>query len=305
MRIIQNIITDYEKLIKTQFSIPLVDGDIIKFMFHPWDLPHLLGLQYLVDIPELFEYRQGRLSAKKLYKGMCNRTYDIDSYEHSTYFPDLYKSRIKYFTSDTLLNIIDSCQIIKFNPRKLKNFSTRMEKLEYIFWKEIRDEHNNYGYFGIGFMATGKSTDENYPNTFFFRSDNQYVTNQKPAIAASLLTINPKKERSFRIYWSNIRKSMNQNPHYKFLKSYPALWKNGTLDPHLIQSCQNEDVKHHFKLLQLDELNKAYLPYMEPEFRWTNAEKEYLVDQLSEHAKDLLPGELKMLLNTYRQLHMH
>ena len=91
-----------------------------------------------------------------------------------------------------------------------------MDKLEYMFWKEIRDEHNNYGYFGIGFMATGKTTDENYPNTFFFRADNQYLTNQKSAIPTSLMTINREKERTFKIYWSNIRNSMNQNPTINF-----------------------------------------------------------------------------------------
>ena len=46
-----------------------------------------------------------------------------------------------------------------------------------MFWKLIKDENNNYGYFGIGFMATGKKPDRNYPNTFFLRSDNLFAEN--------------------------------------------------------------------------------------------------------------------------------
>ena len=48
MNIVRNIITDYEKLIKTNIQIPLSNSDTIKFAFNPQDLPHLLGLQHLV-----------------------------------------------------------------------------------------------------------------------------------------------------------------------------------------------------------------------------------------------------------------
>ena len=64
---------DYEKLIKTEVQIPLNNGDIIKFAFQPQDLPHLLGLQYLVDIPYLFEYSEKRLSATELYERMLSK----------------------------------------------------------------------------------------------------------------------------------------------------------------------------------------------------------------------------------------
>lgn len=66
MNIIRNIIADYEKLIKTNIQIPLSNNDIIKFSFNPQDLPHLLGLQHLVDNPILFEYSEKRLKATDL-----------------------------------------------------------------------------------------------------------------------------------------------------------------------------------------------------------------------------------------------
>ena len=57
-------------------QIPLSNGDIIKFTFNPQDLPHLLGLQYLVDNPILFEYSEKRLSATDLYNKMCGEGED-------------------------------------------------------------------------------------------------------------------------------------------------------------------------------------------------------------------------------------
>lgn len=69
--IYRKIIDDHENLIRTKITIPLDNGDIIKFAFHPQDLPHLSGLQHLVDNPILFEYSQERLSATDLYNGMC------------------------------------------------------------------------------------------------------------------------------------------------------------------------------------------------------------------------------------------
>ena len=41
-----------------QKTFLLSNRDIIKFSFNSQDLPHLLGLQYLVDNPYLFEYSE-------------------------------------------------------------------------------------------------------------------------------------------------------------------------------------------------------------------------------------------------------
>lgn len=65
MNIIKNIIADYEKLIKTNIQIPLNNGDIIRFTFKPQDLPHLLGLQHLVDNPILFEYSEMNITVRR------------------------------------------------------------------------------------------------------------------------------------------------------------------------------------------------------------------------------------------------
>ena len=132
-----DIISDYENLVKTKITIPLENGDVIKFEFQPQDLPHLLGLQHLVDNPRLFEYSQERLSATDLYKGMCNGDVDIDEFEKSSYFEEVFQNRIKYFSTSMILDIISARQIVKFDQKKIKVFTTKLNKLDYMFWKLI------------------------------------------------------------------------------------------------------------------------------------------------------------------------
>lgn len=52
-----NIIDDYERLVKTEVKIPLDESIVINFVFRPNHLPHLLGLNKLVDIPILLDYK--------------------------------------------------------------------------------------------------------------------------------------------------------------------------------------------------------------------------------------------------------
>lgn len=303
MNIIKNIITDYEKLIKMNIQIPLSNGDIIKFTFNPQDLPHLLGLQYLVDNPILFEYSEKRLSATDLYNKMCGEgedAIDINKFEESIHFAEIYEGRIKYFSSKMILDIIQARQIVKFDPAKVKNFSTKLEKIEYMFWKSYKDKDNNYGYFGIGFMASGKKTDINYPNTFFFHLDDEYVCNQEIVLPYSFMRKDKDGTKIFEIYWDEVWKGLWKNSHYKKLKK-DYLLEDGNLDVSSIESSSDADVLKHYELLQLDALDAIYLPYMNEFFRWTNDEKRFVLQKIKEVKKDFLPGEIKQLLNEYRQ----
>lgn len=305
MDIIRNIIDDYENLIKTKITIPLDNGDTIRFAFHPQDLPHLLGLQHLVDNPTLFEYSQERLSATDLYNGMCgigDKPIDIEAFEHSRYFGELYQNRIKYFSSTLILDIIKARQIVKFDSAKIKVFSTKLEKLEYMFWKKYSDENNNYGYFGLGFMASGKKSDINYPNTFFFRMDNQYICNQAKVIPLTFMMTDKYNHTTFEIYWDEIEKSMKKNSHYKHLN--PAyLNEKDQIDIEAVCACKDNEIWKHYQFLKMDELDKIYLPYMNRDFRWSNNEKKFIIEKMKERKRDFYPNEIKMLLNEYKQIY--
>ena len=303
MNIIRNIIADYEKLIKTNIQIPLSNGDIMKFSFNPQDLPHLLGLQHLVDNPILFEYSEKRLSATDLYNRMCGSgedAIDTDEFENSEYFDEIYKGRIQYFSSKTILDIIQAKQIVKFDYNKVKNFPTKLDKIEYMFWKKYKDENNNYGYFGIGFMSSGKSSDINYPNTFFFRVDDEYICYQERVLPYSLMKKDKNGVKTFEIYWEQVWESLQKNSHYKKLKNQYIL-EDGAIYFMALDSCTDEGILKHYELLQLDALDKIYLPYMKQDFRWTNDEKRFIMKKIKSEERDLMPNEVKNLLNEYRQ----
>lgn len=303
LNIIKDIIVDYEKLIKTSVKIPLNNGDSIKFTFNPQDLPHLLGLQHLVDNPILFEYSEKRLSATELYNRMCSDgddSIDTDEFENSAYFDELYKGRIQYFSSELILDIIRAKQIVKFDYSKVKNFSTKLDKIEYMFWKKYKDKNNNYGYFGVGFMASGKDTDVNYPNTFFFRLGDDYIKNQEEVLPYSFMKKDKNGKKFFEIYWKQIWKVLEKNKHYKKLKN-GYIMEDGSIDENSIKNCVNADILKHYELLQLDARDKIYLPYMKEEFRWTNDEKRYILKKIKISDRDLLPNEIKQLLNEYKQ----
>lgn len=300
MGIITKILEDYDKLVKTQIVIPLNTGDTIRFTFNIQDLPHLLGLHYLVDIPVLFEYKQGRISATDLYKAMKKGTLDTESFEKSKYFQQIYTNRIQHFSSEMVMQIIKSKQLVKFNPERIKVFSSKLEKVDYMFWKQIQDRNGNYVYFGIGF-TTSLERDMNFPNTFFLRADTQYIHGQIIVDPLSIW-IKKKRQMKFEIYWDNIRKCMKKNTHYKALMKQGISFGHDTETASEDRICdlRDEDLRRHYKLLRLDEMDKAYLPYMSPQFKWNNQEKAYLIEQKEALIRNYLPNEILMLLNEYR-----
>ena len=63
----------------------------------------------------------------------------------------------------------------------------------------------------------------------------------------------------------------------------------------------NEEDRKQFRLLKLDEMDKAYLPYFPEGFHWTNDEKSYIKSKIEKSYVDIFPDEIKKLLNLYRQ----
>lgn len=63
---------------------------------------------------------------------------NVDDFEKSIYFNELYKNRIKYFNSALIMDLISARQIVKFDSNKIKTFRTKLYKLDYMFWKLIK-----------------------------------------------------------------------------------------------------------------------------------------------------------------------
>ena len=116
----------------------------------------------------------------------------------------------------------------------------------------------------------------------------------------SIMRKNKNSDLFFEIYWRQVWKALEKNKHYKRLKDRHTL-KDGTIDEQAIKDCTNDDILKHYDLLQLDALDKIYLPYMKKDFRWTNDEKRFILQKINDSDRDLLPNEIRQLLNEYKQ----
>ena len=59
-----NVINEYEKLVNLKnIDLTLDNGNKVSFHFKMSQLPHLLGLQHIKDIPLLCKYRKKHLCA--------------------------------------------------------------------------------------------------------------------------------------------------------------------------------------------------------------------------------------------------
>lgn len=106
--------------------------------------------------------------------------------------------------------------------------------------------------------------------------------------------------KTFEIYWEQVWEALRKNSHYKKLKNHYVL-ENGAINFDALESCSDKEILKHYELLQLDALDKIYLPYMKQDFRWTNDEKRFILHRLKSEERDLMPNEVRDLLNEYRQ----
>jgi hypothetical protein len=305
-----NIILDYEKLVNTQVKIHLDNNEIINFKFKINNLPHLLGLNKLVDIPKLLDYHNEKVSAKDIYIGIKDGDIDTEEFKKSKYYEEVFKSKIAHFNSTRIMNLLNSPSIIKFNPSKIKNFDTKLEKVDYLFYEIIRNENNTYSHFGIGFS---NSSFKNHPNTFFVRDNNDYIYKQDEVYPMSVYIKDKNKKVTFKIYWDNVRKYMQKakNSHYKKLNKLSAKYGYNVdtlkrddieklLEDNISESEQElNDIQKHFRLLRLDEVKAVYIPYIDEASSWNNDKKQYLISKIDNSSKDYLPNEIKSLLNEF------
>jgi len=301
----KEILLDYEKLVQTSVKIPLHTKDIISFEFKPSNLPHLLGLNYLVDIPILFEYQNKRISAMEIYRMIKNDEINTEEFKNSKYYDNIYSNKLCHFSSERIMNLFKNISILKFNPKKIRDFDTKLDKVDYLLYEIIKCIGNNkYDHFGIGF-SNDKS--DNYPNTFFVRDNKDYINEQEHVYPTSLYIKDRKKKIFFKIYWENIRKSLKKSSHYKALVklqdryefNVDTLKKDDLKIFNDIEDIDDkEKLERHFKLLRLDEVTEVYKPYLDTKC-WNNKLKQYLVDLIDKNNKDYLPSEINTLIDKY------
>lgn len=307
-----NIIDDYERLVKTEVKIPLDESIVINFVFRPNHLPHLLGLNKLVDIPILLDYKNKKKTAIEIYNGIRDGSIDGEEFKTSKYYKEVYDNKIKYFSSDRIMRLIKSTEIIKFNPNGIKNFTTKLDKVDYLFFELIGKTDTGYVHFGIAFT---NENNINQPNTFFVRNDDDYVNGQTIVYPNSLYLKDKDKNITFKIYWKNIRKNLGikKNKHYKELcklsekygyeiESLSKEYINKLKKIKFSENAQDiNEIERHFRLLRLDEVKLAYISYIPEAKNWNNKQKQHLVDEIEKSKLDIMPNVIKRILNEFHE----
>lgn len=307
-----NIIDDYERLVKTEVKIPLDDFMLIDFIFKPNHLPHLLGLNKLVDIPILLDYKNKKKTALEIYNGIREGSIDGETFKTSKYYQEVYDNKLKYFSSERIMSLIRSTEIIKFNPNKIKNFTTKLDKVDYLFFELIGQTDTGYAHFGIAFT---NENNKNQPNTFFVRHDDDYVKGQTFVYPNSIYLKDRDRNIRFKIYWQNIRKNLGnkKNKHYKELNKLAEkygyeiekLSKEDIIRLKEISTIENIEeinkIERHFRLLRLDEVKLAYISYIPEANTWNNKQKQYLVENIDNAEVDILPNAIKKILNEFHE----
>lgn len=289
---IEAIIEGYFKIINTKYKICLNSGDVISFTLKGENLPHLLGLQNLVDIPIFEKYKNGEAKATDIFRGLRDKTIDLEEIYSSVYFEEVYQNKIRYFN---LSNLLSPMNIVKFDSSLIKDYDSKLQKVEYIFWNEIESD-NGLIHLGIGFSINNNIS---YPNTFFYRQDNQYLSKQEIVYPISHFIKRPDKTIDFKVYWSNIRQSMKKGFHYKELKKLQKTYDYNVdkLINEDVARIGDKDLKRHYDLLRLDEVKKAYEAYIPESKEWNNATKSYLISIIDKSPVDLKPNEIRSKLN--------
>lgn len=86
MNTIKKILTEYEKLLYKNYKYTLSNGTELELYFTKEHLPHLLGLQYLTDIPILNDYSSKKQSATKVYNALKKGIITDEQINNSIHF---------------------------------------------------------------------------------------------------------------------------------------------------------------------------------------------------------------------------
>ncbi|WP_338852076.1 PBECR4 domain-containing protein [Clostridium perfringens] len=305
----QDIIKDYENLIFSTIKIPIYGDELIEFSFKMENLPHLLGLNKLVDI-EIFENfankKNESVNAHTIIDKMKENEITMEFIKSSAYFDRIYEDKIKYFSSQNILKTLKNSTIIKFNPDSIKDFQTKLDKVDYLFYEIIVGENGKYYHFGIGFSL--KENAKNFPNTFFARDNDDYIKSEKDKVYPTSIYIKDRfKKIFFKIYWNNIRERLIlKRKSYKSLKKVILKYNldmfkinKDNINKFDIDSNDLEILKNDFIKLRRDEVYEAYKPHIE--FKsWNNEYKDYLVNLVDNSEKEILPNKVKALLNEFK-----
>ncbi len=166
MNTIKKIITEYEKLLHKNYKYTLSNGMVIELYFAKEQLPHLLGLQYLTDIPMLNLYSKQSGQASKVYNALKKGYITDEQIQKSKHFNNI---------KDRFENIIDMENICFKNiifkyDKNLASTSIEADVLLLNFNNKLKLHL---------FIKQDERNKKYIPVTFFDNTTSKYYANQE------------------------------------------------------------------------------------------------------------------------------
>jgi hypothetical protein len=142
--------------------LTLENGLKIELYFAPYHFPHLLGLQYLKDIPQVVQTPLN--SATAIYRNIKKSYITYSDLKKSAFFSKI-ESRVEYFSH--IGELFNQRIIIDFDPTKVKKTEF---KAKYILFKS-----HELGYLHLCLANDLKVF---YPESYIYESSKYYTTGQ-------------------------------------------------------------------------------------------------------------------------------
>lgn len=152
----------YQKLLGKHYILTLENGMKIEFYFAPRHFPHLIGLHYLTDTPQVIQTAKNNSAAiyRNIRKGFI--TYSL--LKKSKFFSKIEK-RIEYFP--LISGLMGQKIIIDFDPSKVEKTEF---KARYILFKS-----HELGYLHLCLGADSKIF---YPESYIYEPSKYYISEQ-------------------------------------------------------------------------------------------------------------------------------
>lgn len=154
----------YNNLLNVKYKIILgKKGKLTEFeiMFEKIHFHHLIGLQYLTDLPQMKRKRD------VIFDEIINGQITVETIQKSSFYTEIEQRLNDFLLFEKLLDSNDI--IFKFHPNK-SGFSGI--NADYLM-KTIYDFRTNYI-----FLKNYDNSDSKYCNSFFFNNSNDYTRNQ-------------------------------------------------------------------------------------------------------------------------------
>jgi len=158
----------YANLFDKDYVYMLETNVTLQVYFVPDFFHHLIGLQKLVDIPQVMKGYQN--NARYIFKNIISGIITLDDLCKSRYFNDM-EARLRHFSQINTLVEFEKI-IIEFNPSLI---SSKIDKADYILFKQSNDNM----YLNLFLKEDSANKNKQIPLTFIPCPNDYYTYGQK------------------------------------------------------------------------------------------------------------------------------